>query len=67
MVDYQVTFNEDLQARITILERGLSQLGQGIILLEKTGHIIFSTDLANEMLQKKGWAGNKRRLFNWRY
>jgi DNA-binding CsgD family transcriptional regulator len=53
MVDFQDGFDRDLHARVSVLERGLSQLGQGIILLSRSGNIIFSTDVANEMLQKE--------------
>jgi DNA-binding CsgD family transcriptional regulator len=43
-------FGDDLQKRVSVLEQGLSQLGQGIILLSKSGQVLFSTDVANEML-----------------
>jgi DNA-binding CsgD family transcriptional regulator len=45
-------FEHDLQGRVSVLERGLSQLGQGIILISRSGQVIFSTDVANEILQK---------------
>lgn len=45
-------FDQDLQKRVSVLERGLSQLGQGIILLSKFGRVLFITDVANEMVQK---------------
>ncbi len=45
-------FENDLQRRVCVLEQGLSQLGQGIILLSKLGHVLFVTDVANEMLQQ---------------
>ncbi|PCI54799.1 MAG: helix-turn-helix transcriptional regulator [Methylophilaceae bacterium] len=43
-------FDHDLKKRVSVLEQGLSQLGQGIILLSKSGQVLFSTDVANEML-----------------
>ena len=46
-------FEHDLQGRVSVLEQGLSQLGQGIILTSKNGQVIFSTDVANEILLKK--------------
>ncbi|MFW5432783.1 MAG: helix-turn-helix transcriptional regulator [Methylophilaceae bacterium] len=42
----------NLQGRVSVLERGLSQLGQGIILLSKHGEVLFITDVANEMVLK---------------
>lgn len=45
-------FDHDLKRRISVLEQGLSQLGQGIILLSKSGQVLFSTGVANEMLAK---------------
>lgn len=43
-------FDHDLKKRVSVLEQGLSQLGQGIILLSKAGQVLFSTDVTNEML-----------------
>jgi DNA-binding CsgD family transcriptional regulator len=45
-------FEHDLKRRVSVLEQGLSQLGQGIILLSKLGHVLFVTDVASEMLQQ---------------
>lgn len=45
-------FDQDLHTRVSVLERGLSQLGQGIILLSKLGHVLFMTNVANEMVRK---------------
>jgi DNA-binding CsgD family transcriptional regulator len=45
-------FDKDLQKRVSVLERGLSQLGQGIILLSKLGQVLYMTDVANEVLDK---------------
>ncbi|HSR01693.1 MAG TPA: helix-turn-helix transcriptional regulator [Methylophilaceae bacterium] len=45
-------FEHDLKRRVSVLEQGLSQLGQGIILLSKLGHVLFVTDVANEMLEQ---------------
>lgn len=50
MQTYQ--FDKDLQKRVSVLERGLSQLGQGIILLSKLGQVLYMTDVASEMLEK---------------
>jgi len=47
-----VNFDYDLQWQVSVLERGLSQLGQGIILLSKAGEVLFSTDVAKEMILK---------------
>lgn len=38
--------------RVTVLEKSLSQLGQGIILLSNEGKVLFLTELANEALLK---------------
>lgn len=38
---------------MSVLEQGLSQLGQGIILLSNLGRVLFITDVANEMVQEK--------------
>lgn len=43
-------FDQDLQKQVSILERSLSQLGQGIILLSKLGRVLFITDVAGEMV-----------------
>lgn len=45
-------FEHDLKRRVSVLEQGLSQLGQGIILLSKLGHVLFVTDVADGMLQQ---------------
>ena len=45
-------FDQDLHTRVSVLERGLSQLGQGIILLSKLGHVLFMTNVASEMVRK---------------
>ena len=45
-------FEHDLKRRVSVLEQGLSQLGQGIILLSKLGHVLFVTDVAESMLQQ---------------
>lgn len=45
--------NQSLEWQVTILERGLSQLGQGIILLSEAGEVRFMTDVAKEMVLKK--------------
>ena len=45
-------FEHDLKRRVSVLEQGLSQLGQGIILLSKLGHVLFVTDVADSMLQQ---------------
>jgi DNA-binding CsgD family transcriptional regulator len=44
--------DHDLKRRVSVLEQGLSQLGQGIILLSKLGHVLFITDVADEMVRK---------------
>lgn len=46
-------FNQDLATRVSVLEQGLSQLGQGIILLSRHREIMFVTDVAKEMLDKQ--------------
>jgi DNA-binding CsgD family transcriptional regulator len=43
--------DHDLKRRISVLEQGLSQLGQGIILLSKLGQVLFITDVADEMVR----------------
>lgn len=45
-------FDQDLQKQVSILERSLSQLGQGIILLSKLGRVLFITDVAGEMVNR---------------
>ncbi len=45
-------FEHNLQKRVSVLERALSQLGQGIILLSEPGQVLFVTDVANQMIQK---------------
>lgn len=45
-------FEHDLKRRISVLEQGLSQLGQGIILLSRPGQVMFITDVADEMVRK---------------
>ena len=47
-----IQLDHDLKRRISVLERGLSQLGQGIILLSKLGQVLFITDVADEMVRK---------------
>jgi DNA-binding CsgD family transcriptional regulator len=42
--------NQNLAWRVNILEQSLSQLGQGIILLSKLGHVLYVTDLAQEAI-----------------
>jgi len=42
----------DLKRRVSVLEQGLSQLGQGIILLSRRGQVLFITDVADEMVRK---------------
>lgn len=44
---------QDLLLRTHILEQALSQLGQGIVLLNKARKIVFSTQVANDMIAKK--------------
>lgn len=45
-------FEHDLKRRVSVLEQGLSQLGQGIILLSRRGQVLFITDVADEMVRK---------------
>jgi len=42
----------DLQKRVSVLERALSQLGQGIILLSDQGDVLFMTDVAQQMVDR---------------
>lgn len=44
-------FEHDLKRRVSVLEQGLSQLGQGIILLSRRGQVLFITDVADEMVR----------------
>jgi DNA-binding CsgD family transcriptional regulator len=54
-LDKNLGSNKDLAWRVNILEQSLSQLGQGIILLSKLGHILYVTELAqNALLQNDG-------------
>jgi len=46
------TFGHDLQARVDVLEKALSQLGQGIILLSAEGRVVFMTDVASQMVDR---------------
>ncbi len=48
----ETNFEHDLQEHVNVLERALSQLGQGIILLSKHGKVLFITDVANQMVQR---------------
>lgn len=45
-------FEHDLQKRVSVLEKALTQLGQGIILLSEQGQVLFVTEVANQMIQK---------------
>jgi len=42
----------DLQKRVSVLERALSQLGQGIILLSDQGDVLFMTGVAQQMVDR---------------
>lgn len=46
-------FNQDLATRVSVLEKGLSQLGQGIILLSRHREVMFVTDVAKDMVDKQ--------------
>ncbi len=46
-------FEHDLQKHVNVLERALSQLGQGIIVLSAQGRILFMTDVASQMVARK--------------
>ena len=48
-----------LDCRILVLEQALSQLGQGILLLSKLGDVLFTTEVAQKMIdQNDGLAVN---------
>lgn len=46
-------FNQDLTTRVSVLEKGLSQLGQGIILLSRHREVMFMTDVAKGMVEQQ--------------
>lgn len=46
------TFEQGLQAQVNVLEKALSQLGQGIILLSAQGRVLFMTDVASQMVAR---------------
>lgn len=57
-------FNHDLATRVSVLEKGLSQLGQGIILLSKHREVMFVTDVAKDMVDKQDGLVVVNRLLN---
>lgn len=56
MQNYQREKNRGLDKNlawwVNILEQSLSQLGQGIILLSKLGHVLYVTDLAQDAIEQ---------------